>query len=209
MNRYRTVLKEAKAEQIIEKSKFIAYIKPAETKEEADAFIADIRLKNRDATHNVPAMVLGEKFQVQWASDDGEPQGTSGAPIVQMLVKENITNVAVVVTRYFGGIKLGTGGLVRAYTGSAKLGLSAAGICQVKDMSLLTLKMDYTYLNKVQNISQNEKFEIKEIIYEDMVTLRVATEPENVYHVKSLISNISAGNYRMISESEELIKIVE
>ena len=123
---YKTIAKEACAEQIIEKSRFITYIKPISTKEEGDEFIAGIKKKHRDATHNVPCMVVGDKMQIQWASDDGEPQGTSGLPMLQMLVNREITNVCVVVTRYFGGIKLGTGGLVRAYTSSAKLGLEAA-----------------------------------------------------------------------------------
>ena len=125
---YRTVKKQAEAEQIIEKSRFIAHVCPVSSKEEADEFISRIKAEYKDATHNVPAMVIGDKSQIQWASDDGEPQGTSGAPIVQMLVKEGITDVVIVVTRYFGGIKLGTGGLVRAYTGSAKLGLEAAEV---------------------------------------------------------------------------------
>ena len=105
MKLYSTVRGQAQAEQVVEKSRFIAYVSPAETREEADAFIASIRKKHKDATHNVPAVVLGDKFQIQWASDDGEPQGTSGAPIVQFLVNEGITNVVIVVTRYFGGIK--------------------------------------------------------------------------------------------------------
>jgi len=209
MNRYRTILKEAIAEQIIDKSKFIAHVKPVETKEEADAFISEVRVKHKDATHNVPAMVIGEKFQIQWASDDGEPQGTSGAPMVQMLVKENITNIAVVVTRYFGGIKLGTGGLVRAYTSSAKLGVLAAGICQVKEMAVLSLKIDYTHLSKIQNVSERENFEILEIIYEDMVTLKVTTEIENVANIKTLFSDISTGGFEIISESVELVKVAE
>ncbi|MGN0715111.1 MAG: IMPACT family protein, partial [Anaerovoracaceae bacterium] len=95
MKLYSTVAGEAHAEQVIEKSRFIAYVSPAQSREEADAFIASIRKKHKDATHNVPAIVLGEKMQIQWASDDGEPQGTSGAPMVQMLVKEGITNVVV------------------------------------------------------------------------------------------------------------------
>jgi len=209
MNRYRTILKEAKAEQIIDKSRFIAYAKPVSTKEDADAFISEIRLKHKDATHNVPAMVIGEKFQIQWASDDGEPQGTSGAPIVQMLVKEGITDIAVVVTRYFGGIKLGTGGLVRAYTSSAKLGVLAAGICQVKEMAVLGIKTDYTYLSKIQNVSEREHFEILEIVYEDTVTLKITTEPENVAHIKTLLADISAGGFVIISEIMELIKVAE
>ena len=143
MIQYKTVAKQAEAEQIIEKSRFIAYVKPVESKEEADEFIASIKAEHKSATHNVPAFVIGDQFQLQWASDDGEPQGTSGAPMVQMLVKEGITNVVIVVTRYFGGIKLGTGGLVRAYTSSAKLGLEAAGICEVKEMAVMQYKVDF------------------------------------------------------------------
>ena len=209
MERYKTILKEAVAEQTIDKSRFIAHVKPASTKEEADAFIAEIRAKHKDATHNVPAMVIGEKFQIQWASDDGEPQGTSGAPIVQMLVKEGITNIAVVITRYFGGIKLGTGGLVRAYTGSAKLGVIAAGLCVVKEMAILSIRIDYTYLSKIQSISERENFEILEIVYEDIVTLKITTEPENVTQIKTLLSDISAGGIVVVSESEELVKVAE
>ena len=129
MKLYNTVEKEGTAEQTIERSRFIAYVKPVSSKEEADDFVAEIRRKHRDATHNVPAMVIGDKMQIQWASDDGEPQGTSGAPMVKMLTAAGITDAVIVVTRYFGGIKLGTGGLARAYTSTAKLGLEAAGIC--------------------------------------------------------------------------------
>ena len=99
MKLYNTVADEGCAEQIIEKSKFIAYVRPVSSKEEADAFIGEIKKKHRDATHNVPAMIIGDKMQIQWASDDGEPQGTSGAPIIKMLTAEGITNVAVVITR--------------------------------------------------------------------------------------------------------------
>ena len=109
MKLYSTVTGPGEAEQIIEKSRFITHVMPVSSKEEADEFIASVKKEYKDATHNVPAMVIGDKMQIQWGSDDGEPQGTSGAPVVQMLVKEGITNVAVVVTRYFGGIKLGTG----------------------------------------------------------------------------------------------------
>jgi len=209
MNRYRTILKEAVAEQTIDKSRFIAHVKPVETKEEADAFIGEIRAKHKDAAHNVPAMVIGEKFQIQWASDDGEPQGTSGAPMVQMLVKEKLTNVVVVVTRYFGGIKLGTGGLVRAYTSSAKLGVVSAGICIVKEMTILSVKVDYTHLSKIQSISERENFAIKEILYEDVVILKLTADPENVASVKEILSEITAGSFVVTSERIELVKVVE
>lgn len=204
MELYKTVLKEAEATQIIEKSKFIAHVKPVESKEDADAFIAAVKKQYRDATHNVPAMVIGDKFQVQWASDDGEPQGTSGAPMVQMLVKEGVTNVAVVVTRYFGGIKLGTGGLVRAYTSSAKLGLEVAGICSVREICAMDVTVDYTYLSKLQNLalakleygdsSSNPPFLIKDIQYTDKVVLRIFAFPEDEEEVARLLANITSGS---------------
>lgn len=208
MIQYKTVVKEAQAEQIIEKSRFIAYVKPVESKEEADDFIASIRAEHKAATHNVPAFVIGDQFQLQWASDDGEPQGTSGAPMVQMLVKEGITNVAIVVTRYFGGIKLGTGGLVRAYTSSAKLGLEAAGVCQVKEMSVLQFRIDYSHLSKMQNLAQGGEFSIEDIVYAADVTLKVVTELENAEKIKGLFTNVTAGTAALISETTELTKKV-
>ena len=206
MKLYSTVLKQAQAEQIIEKSRFIAYVSPASTKEEADAFIASIRKKHKDATHNVPAMVLGEKFQVQWASDDGEPQGTSGAPMVQLLVSEGITDVVIVVTRYFGGIKLGTGGLVRAYTSSAKLGLEAAGVCDVEEMCLLTYEIDYTYLAKLQNLAAGGLFSISDTAYTDVVQVTLCMPPEKQEEVMSAVTNLTGGNGMLKNQRLELVK---
>ena len=203
---YRTVKKQAEAEQIIEKSRFIAHVCPVSDREEAEAFINDIKGKYKDATHNVPAMVIGDKSQIQWASDDGEPQGTSGAPIVQMLVKEGITDVVIVVTRYFGGIKLGTGGLVRAYTGSAKLGLEAAGICDVKEMVCMSVKMDYTFLGKIQNMEKEGAFSIENITYEECVTCDLVTEAENTEKLRALITGATAGKGVITGEKNILSK---
>ncbi len=206
MIQYKTVAKQAEAEQIIEKSRFIAYVKPVETKEEADEFIASIKAMHKSATHNVPAFVIGDQFQLQWASDDGEPQGTSGAPMVQMLVKEGITNVVIVVTRYFGGIKLGTGGLVRAYTSSAKLGLEAAGICEVKEMSVMQYKVDYSFLSKIQNMAQGGLFAIEDIVYEADVTMKIVSEIEDAEEVKALFTNLTSATAVLKSETTELTK---
>lgn len=203
---YKTIEHAAHAEQVIDRSRFIAYASPASTKEEADAFIATIRKQHKDATHNVPAIVIGDKFQLQWASDDGEPQGTSGAPIVQMLVKEGITNTAIVVTRYFGGIKLGTGGLVRAYTSSAKLAVEASGICGVMEMAVFSFKIDYAYLSKIQNLAGEDTFQIDDIQYEDVVTVKVAAPVQKAGFVKENFANITAGNSILISEGSELLK---
>ncbi len=200
MKLYSTVAEEASCEQTIERSRFIAYVKPAETKEEADAFIASVRKKHKDATHNVPAMVIGDKFQLQWASDDGEPQGTSGAPIVQMLVQEGITNVCVVVTRYFGGIKLGTGGLVRAYTSSAKLGLAAAGICDVVEMQAVTYRVDYAVFNKIQNFLFTFEVNFDNIFYADAVTFDAVTDPSHAGALKDVITGLSSGRAEILRE---------
>ena len=216
MELYKTVRKQAEAVQVIDKSRFIAHVFPVESREEADAFLAEIREKYKDATHNVPAMVIGDKSQIQWASDDGEPQGTSGAPMVQMMVKEGLTNLIVVVTRYFGGIKLGTGGLVRAYTSSAKLGLEAAGVCSVREMAELTVKIDYPYLAKIQNMASEQldleeanregeenlsNFRIANIQYTDKIEMKIQTFPGSLTNVEPLFQNITSGKAEVISQT--------
>jgi uncharacterized YigZ family protein len=205
--KYKTVMKEAETEQVIDRSRFIGHVKPVESREEAEAFLAEIRAKHKTANHNVPAFVVGDQFQLQWASDDGEPQGTSGAPIVQMLVKEGITDLAVVITRYFGGIKLGTGGLVRAYTGTAKLALAAGGICAVKELNELKVKIAYTFLGKLQNLALNGKFEVNNTIFEDMVTVDLTMDPEDAEEVKTMVSNLTGGSGIVVSERKRLAKV--
>lgn len=207
MIKYKTVMKAAETEQVIDRSRFIGHVKPVESREEAEAFLAEIRAKHKTANHNVPAFVIGDQFQLQWASDDGEPQGTSGAPIVQMLVKEGITDLAVVITRYFGGIKLGTGGLVRAYTGTAKLALEAGGICAVKELNELKVKIAYTFLGKLQNLALDGKFEVNNTIFEDMVTVDLTMDPEDTEEVKTMISNLTGGGGIVVSERKRLAKV--
>ncbi len=206
MINYKTVMKEAEIEQIINKSRFIGHIKPVETREEAEDFIVQIRSKNKTATHNVPAFVIGEQFQLQWASDDGEPQGTSGVPIVQMLVKEGITNIVVVITRYFGGIKLGTGGLVRAYTGTAKMAIEAGKICVVKELDEVKVKLGYTFYGKLQNLALNGEFEILNAIFEDEVLVDLVMEPENTQKIKALVSNLTGGSGVILSSNKKMVK---
>lgn len=160
---YRSVYGYGEAEYIIERSRFTARVSPVETPEEARAFIAGIKEEYRDATHNVPAFVCGAGSEHQWASDDGEPQGTSGMPVLKLITSEGLTNIAMVITRYFGGIKLGTGGLARAYTHTAKLGIEAAGICDVKESALLKYSFDYTHLGRLQNLASEYGFDISGI----------------------------------------------
>ncbi len=200
---YRTPAKRAQAEQEIERSRFIAYIAPVSSKEEGDAFIAEIRAKHKDARHNVPAMVIGDKMQIQWASDDGEPQGTSGAPMVQMLVNMELTNVCIVVTRYFGGIKLGTGGLVRAYTSSAKLAVEAAGIREVRERLSVECVVDYTYLAKLQNVIREKGWETEDTVYEEKVRMTISCFIEQAAEMKGILNEMTSGSAEIVSEREK------
>ena len=205
MRKYRTVRSEASETQTIERSKFIAHVKPVENREEAEEFIAMIRGQYRDATHNVPAMVLGENAQIQWASDDGEPQGTSGAPMVQYLVAEGLTNVALMVTRYFGGIKLGTGGLVRAYTSSAKIGVLAAGIGDVEEMAVFSFKIDYKAFNKVQSHvfgagTSGADVRIENIQYTDVVCFDLVCDPDDADAIREELDGVTAGAVQLMGE---------
>ncbi len=207
MIRYKTVLKESITEQTIDKSRFIGHIKPVESREEAEDFFSAIRADHKAATHNVPAFVIGEQFQLQWASDDGEPQGTSGAPIVQMLVKEGITNIAVMITRYFGGIKLGTGGLVRAYTGTTKLALEDSGICEVKEQRIFLVRMEYTFYGKFQNLSLSNQFRLGNTLFEDMIKVELIFDIELTEEIRTLVSNVTGGAGVILEEWIALEKV--
>ena len=201
---YRSVYEYGEAEYIIERSRFIAHVSPAEMPEDARLLIADIKEKYKDATHNVPAFVCGVGSEHQWASDDGEPQGTSGMPVLKLITAEELTNVAVVITRYFGGIKLGTGGLARAYTHAAKLGIEAAGICEVKESSLLKYSFDYTYLSKITNYASDRGFDMSDIEYTDSVSAVISCPKEDTDRLKSAVSDMTSGKAILVNESVTL-----
>ena len=201
---YRSVYGCGEAEYIIERSRFIAHVSPAESPEEARAFIAGIKEKYKDATHNVPAFVCGAGSEHQWASDDGEPQGTSGMPVLRLITGQELTNVAIVITRYFGGIKLGTGGLARAYTHTAALGIENARICEVRESVLLRYSCDYSYLSKLRNMSEEGRFEMSDIEYTDTVSALLSCPEEFADAVKSSVSDLTSGKAVLLSESSAL-----
>jgi uncharacterized YigZ family protein len=212
---YKSVLDYGEAEYIVEKSRFIAHAMPVTSLDEARGYVASVKEEYRDATHNVPAIIVGAKQEVQWASDDGEPSGTSGLPMLKLIAGEGLTNLAVVVTRYFGGIKLGTGGLARAYTAAARLGLDAAGRCEVMESALIRYEFDYSYLSKLQNLAGSGmgsgacegKFEIVDPEYSDVVRagLRCLTEDED--EIRGMMTNLTSGQAKIISEEKGVIRI--
>jgi uncharacterized YigZ family protein len=173
---YYTVKGYGEQEINIQKSRFIAYVDRVTTEEEAQNFIANIKKKHWDATHNCSAYLIGEHDQIQKANDDGEPSGTAGVPMLEVLKKKGLKDTVVVVTRYFGGIKLGAGGLIRAYSKATSEGLKAAGIVERRLMRIMHVKIDYTWLGKVENELRSSIYDIKDIHYLENVEIEVYVE---------------------------------
>lgn len=173
---YHTVKGYGENEIVIEKSRFIAHVTRAETEEEAQEFIQLIKKQHWNATHNCSAYLIGENDQIQKANDDGEPSGTAGVPILEVLKKRHVKDTVVVVTRYFGGIKLGAGGLIRAYGKATSEGLNATGIVERKLMTIMHTKVDYTWLGKLENELRSSIYKVKEIHYLENVEIEVFVE---------------------------------
>lgn len=172
------VYKGGQGEITEKKSRFIATVRPVESEDEAVSFINETKKKYWDARHNCSAFVIGKRQELTRCSDDGEPAGTAGRPMLDVLLKENIHNVAVVVTRYFGGVLLGTGGLVRAYQQATKAGLSASEIIEKKDGAVLFIRTDYTGIGRLQYLFAQEKITVMDTAYEADVLVK-AVIPEN------------------------------
>ena len=182
---YKTIRRAASAEFVEKRSRFIGYISPVTTPEQAAEFIDSVKSRHWDATHNVPAYILREGNLCRY-SDDGEPQGTAGMPVLSVLQKEGVTDCAVVVTRYFGGILLGGGGLVRAYSHSAKLALDAGGIVTRALCSVVRVKSDYTFYGRLTSLIPEQGGIIENTVFEDSVTVdfRIRAELEPLFEAR-------------------------
>lgn len=206
---YKTVLEYGEAEETINKSKFIGYAKPVTSEEEAVQFIEEVKKKHWNATHNVPVYLVGDNNETQRYSDDGEPSGTAGVPILEMLKKEEIKNVVIVVTRYYGGIKLGTGGLVRAYTSAAKLAIKEAKVVEKVINNQYLIRIDYTLHGKIQNELINGEYIIKDTIYDDKVNIYVYCKPHESHRLVSKITDISSGKADIQEKDEVYLTILD
>lgn len=185
--KYITVYEKASAEITEKRSRFIANVKPVSSEAEALEFLNEMRKKYSDARHNVYAYSLREN-SISRYSDDGEPAQTAGLPVIDMIKKAGLCDLIVVVTRYFGGVLLGTGGLVRAYTRAAKEGILAAAPVEMQSCTEVGLECDYTLLGKIQSKLRELAFEMSEPVYTDKVTLSVFV-PEN--ETNSFISSMT------------------
>ncbi len=192
MSEYKTIAKQASDEFIEKRSKFIGYAKPVASEAEAIEFINQIKAKHWDATHNVYAYCLREG-QLKRYSDDGEPQGTAGVPTLEVLVKNGITDVVVVVTRYFGGILLGAGGLVRAYSHGAKLAIEAAQPVVMRECVIASLKCSYTQYGRLSAVIPSMGGIIDDTVFTDEVEISFHIVKEDITRLCKQISEFTGG----------------
>lgn len=198
---YKTVYRGSEGEIIEKKSRFIATVRLVESEEEALAFIEEMRKKYWNATHNCYAYVIGEKRELVRCSDDGEPGGTAGRPMLDVLLGENLYNTAVVVTRYFGGTLLGTGGLVRAYSRAVQEGLAQSDIIEKIYGAILQIETDYNGLGKIQYLIGEKKIPVLESEYTDKVVLRIILPVSEVEKIQAEL--VEATNGKVITEVTE------
>lgn len=190
---FRVLLKGGEGEYEEKKSRFIATVRPCGTEEEAAAFIEEMKKKYWDARHNCSAYVLGERGGLTRCSDDGEPSGTAGRPMLEALLGSGIRNAAVVVTRYFGGVLLGTGGLVRAYTRAVQEGLAACTVGRMRYGAELQVLTDYNGVGKVLRQLGSMGLEPASCEYTDKVTLRVVVPAEDEEAVRRNVADATGG----------------
>jgi len=198
---YFTIKEESIAEFKEKKSIFIGHGKRVESEDEAKEFVSYVKSKHKQARHNVYAYIIGENREVQRYSDDGEPKGTGGIPMLEVLKKSDITDVAVVVTRYFGGILLGAGGLARAYSKGASLAIKEGGVVEKVNGCLLEILIEYDLLGKLQHICAQENFHIENIEYTDKVKIQILCEFSNLEKLKSQMTEATSGK-AIFSEAE-------
>lgn len=205
---YKTVKGYGEREIVISKSRFIAYVDRAETEEEALSFIDSIKKKHPSATHNCSCYMIGEHDQIQKANDDGEPSGTAGVPMLEVLKKQGLKDTVVVVTRYFGGIKLGGGGLIRAYGKSTTEGIDAAQVVERKLHHVMKVSIDYTWLGKVENEVRNSHYTLAEIQYGEGVDVVVEVLKDEEETFINWITELTNGQSIISCIDEKFVEFV-
>lgn len=194
---YKIVIEGGEGEIIEKKSRFIATVQPVETEEEAVAFIESMKKKYWDARHNCSAFVIGSRNEITRCSDDSEPSGTAGRPMLEVLLGQEVHNVAVVVTRYFGGVLLGTGGLVRAYTKAVQEGLANSQVATLAYGTEVKVETDYNGIGKLQYILGKAGVSIQNSEYTDIVTLKFFLLQEQKEQILKEITEVTAGKSKI------------
>lgn len=203
---YKTVQFEAKGEFVEKRSRFIGYCKPVKTEQEAVEFINSKRTEHWDATHNVYAYSLREG-NIKRYSDDGEPSGTAGMPTLDVILKNDIYDVCIVVTRYFGGVLLGTGGLVRAYSQGAKVALEAGNVVLMQSCAVCNTKCSYNQYGKVSSLIMELGAVVENTVYESDVSIKFHIKPDILPILNKKLADATSGEVQAISDSEEYFAV--
>ncbi|MCM3722488.1 YigZ family protein [Solibacillus isronensis] len=205
-NNYITVKGYGESEIIISKSRFLTYVERVETEEEAILFIDKIKKMHASATHNCSCYMIGEHDQIQKANDDGEPSGTAGVPMLEVLKKQGLKDTVVVVTRYFGGIKLGGGGLIRAYSKATTEGITAAQVVERKLHYLMKIGIDYVWLGKLENEIRGSHYPLHDIQYAENVEIYVHVLKEEEQTFIDWITELTNGQAVITNEDALFIE---
>lgn len=207
MENYKTIKDNGLFEEEVKKSRFICQIKRITTEEEVKAFIIAIKKEHYKANHSCSAMIIGDKSQIKRSSDDGEPSGTAGIPMLSVLEKQGLTNLVVVVTRYFGGIKLGTGGLIRAYSGVTAAAIKELGIVDVKKQAGLEVTLTYpqyqTYAQFLEQVALMET----ETLFSDTITTAIYFDPEREEEILAILTDYYHGKVQFTTIDPKIIEV--
>lgn len=208
MDHYKVVYEGGEAEIVEKKSRFIASVQPIQSEEEALAFIHALKKKYWDASHNCSAFTVGKNHELTRCSDDGEPSQTAGRPMLEVLLRENIHNAAVVVTRYFGGTLLGTGGLVRAYQKSTQAGLAAAVVIEKQQGYLLDIGTDYTGLGKIQYLLAQRDISVLDTEYTEQVLIHTVIPSDKKTELEKAVTESTSGAAKLIWGSQTEFAVI-
>ena len=204
---FRTIKEDGQVQEEIKKSRFICHAKRVYSEEEARDFITAIKKEHYKATHNCSAFIIGERSEIKRTSDDGEPSGTAGVPMLGVLENHNLTNICVVVTRYFGGIKLGAGGLIRAYAGSVALAVKEIGIIEIKEQAGIQIQMTYAQYQEYGNFLKEHHLMEIETNFTDQVETMIFVDKENKEHIKSELIEFYNGKVVLVDKGLREVKV--
>ena len=204
---FRTIKEDGQVQEEIKKSRFICHAKRVYSEEEARDFITAIKKEHYKATHNCSAFIIGERSEIKRTSDDGEPSGTAGVPMLGVLENHNLTNVCVVVTRYFGGIKLGAGGLIRAYAGSVALAVKEIGIIEIKEQAGIAIQMSYAQYQEYSNFLKEHDLMELETNFTDQVDTMIYVDKEEKENIKAALVEFFNGKVTLTDQGLREVEV--
>ena len=204
---FRTIKEDGQVQEEIKKSRFICHAKRVYSEEEARDFITAIKKEHYKATHNCSAFIIGERSEIKRTSDDGEPGGTAGVPMLGVLENHNLTNVCMVVTRYFGGIKLGAGGLIRAYAGSVALAVKEIGIIEIKEQAGIAIQMSYAQYQEYSNFLKEHNLIELDTNFTDQVDTMIYVDKEDKENIKAALVEFFNGKVTLTDQGLREVEV--